>query len=654
MATYKYAPLNEHGQNEIRLMTLQPGAFHDRLRVGLQEVAFSLTTPPVYEALSYVWGSADDGRVPVQVCSPSGDHTVLVTQNLATALRHLRFDDRERVLWVDALCIDQSNLVERSQHVLKMGDVYKTGQRVVAWLGPESQDSSLALGTIARLAPLLEVDWRDWTLQPSAASGFESGSVTFSSGWLSVLPEEMRSVFHLISREWFERLWICQEIVLGGERSFISCGRKEIPWSSFRAVMYYMYLFKNQLIGDMDAHRFAERMSLILKLITLSPGVTLMDLRADVGMFRCSDPKDHIYGLLNLLHPWDQAIGITPNYSLALSQVYRNVALAWIGHHNSLEILSRCEIEAAAELPSWVPNWAIPPSIERRLQCPADVYHWSRLCSLPDVMDPDIDGLRISCQVLTTVEKVTVPGQLDYDDFLDWFYTVFPKSVHQSTYRGKGSLLEAYSRTICGNQLRDSFLPPNEWHMSQEECETAIKALLDTNTTDDRELSNCTELRFFLSQAIETLKGRCFFWGTDGYIGLAPQAAQPGDRVCHILGCYVPILLRSLGEELVNPCSVVGECYVHGLMHNEALFGDLPEYIRPVISYDEGCQGLQTQYLDKRNGQVQKEDPRVLELLVGMIDKGLIDNADVEEIFQREPTELLKSCGISLEYYTLV
>ncbi|KAI1747010.1 heterokaryon incompatibility protein-domain-containing protein [Xylaria castorea] len=652
MPAYKYTPLNKYGENGIRLMALQPGAFHDRLRIELQEVAFSLATPPVYEALSYVWGSADD-RVPVQMCSPSGEQTILVTQNLATALRHLRFDDRARALWVDALCIDQSNLVERSQQLLKMGDIYRTSRRVVAWLGPESEDSSLALDTISRLAPLLEVDWRDWRLKPSATSGFESGSATSSSGWLSVPPAEMRSIFHLISREWFERLWICQEIVLGGERSFISCGQKVVPWSSFRTVMYYMYLFENQLMGDQDAQPFAARMSLIVKLITLWPGVTFMDLRADVGMFKCSDPKDRIYGLLNLLHPWDQAIGITPDYSLEPSQVYRNVALAWISHYNSLEILSRCEIEAGVELPSWVPNWAVPPAIERRLQCPPDVYQWSRLCSLPAVMDPENEGLPISCKVLTTVEKVAAPDQLGDSDFQDWFCMLLPKSIRQNSYQGKESLLEAYSRTICCNELRDSFFPPNEWHISQQECETAVTELMVSGNSDDPDLSRSTELRLFLSQAVESLKGRCFFWSTDGYIGLGPQGAQPGDRVCNILGCSVPILLRPHPEP-ANRCSVVGECYVHGLMHNEGLFGDFPEYTRPVIRYDDECQGQRTQYQDKRNNQVQKEDPRVLQLLTDMVDKGLITNYDVEEIFQRKTTELLKVCGVSLEHYVLV
>ncbi|KAI1130765.1 heterokaryon incompatibility protein-domain-containing protein [Nemania abortiva] len=153
MAAYQYSPLNQDG---IRLTILCTGAFHDTLYIELQEVALSLTKPPVYEALSYVWGSTKD-RVPVQVSSPAGERTLMVTQNLATALRHLRFEDRLRVLWIDALCIDQSNLTERSRQVLKMGDIYRMSRRVVAWLGPESEDSSLALDTIARLAPSIEM-----------------------------------------------------------------------------------------------------------------------------------------------------------------------------------------------------------------------------------------------------------------------------------------------------------------------------------------------------------------------------------------------------------------------------------------------------------------------------------------------------------------
>lgn len=58
-----------------------------------------------------------------------------VRRNLADTLRHLRLVDTHRVLWVDAVCINQRNMAERSRDVTRMGLIYHQARRVVAWLG---------------------------------------------------------------------------------------------------------------------------------------------------------------------------------------------------------------------------------------------------------------------------------------------------------------------------------------------------------------------------------------------------------------------------------------------------------------------------------------------------------------------------------------
>ncbi|KAI0110384.1 heterokaryon incompatibility protein-domain-containing protein [Nemania sp. FL0031] len=648
MAAYQYSPFKQDG---IRLTTLRPGAPHETLCIELREVEISHTKPPDYEALSYVWGSTED-QVPVRVCSPAGESTLMVTQNLATALRHVRFKDRPRVLWVDALCIDQKNMAERSRQVLKMGDIYRMSKRVVAWLGPESEDSSLALDTIARFAPSIEIGQYDRRPQPSATSGFKLDIDTARIGWLTASPAEMRSIFRLISREWFERLWVCQEIALGESRSFLLCGQREILWVDFRAVMCYMHAFQDFLVEDLYAHSFSKRISLVFKLVSLQPGVSLMHLREDiVGVFKCDDPKDRVYALLSLVHPLDQAIGIIPDYSLTQSQVYRSTALAWIGHYKSLEILSCCEYQAGVDIPSWIPNWAVAPAIQRRLECRPDVHSWCRRYYPPTDVGSETEAFPISCKFLTTVERTASPGTLGRDDFLDWLRTLLPKHIREDSYLGIHSLLEAYCRTLCRDEIRESFFPPSVWDMPQKEGEKALTALLSDDYKHDDALWDY--VLFFLSRIEIGFKGRCFFWSTDGHIGLAPEAARPGDRVCNILGCYVPIVLRPRSES-DDRLSVVGQCYIHGLMHNEGLLGDFPEHIRPVIGYDTAFQGLRTQYQNTKNSEVRKEDPRVLKLLDDMVDKGLYTRQDVEQIHQWGTSKLLEYCCAGIQHCKLV
>lgn len=98
-----------------------------------------------YEALSYVWGSDGD---PGTVFVGSQRRTLRVTRNLDTALRHLRKPDCSRVMWIDALCIDQSNIKEQNRQVGYMCYIYWSTPRVVVWLGPQADDSDY---TVRRL-----------------------------------------------------------------------------------------------------------------------------------------------------------------------------------------------------------------------------------------------------------------------------------------------------------------------------------------------------------------------------------------------------------------------------------------------------------------------------------------------------------------------
>ena len=112
---------------------------------------------PTFEALSYTWGTHQDPKTafvdyqyPYHSSKPNTDRhfTTPIRQNLATALRALRDPNRSRTLWVDALCIDQNNQMERGSQVKHMSQIYKLAQRVVVWLGPSTSTTSIAMSTL--------------------------------------------------------------------------------------------------------------------------------------------------------------------------------------------------------------------------------------------------------------------------------------------------------------------------------------------------------------------------------------------------------------------------------------------------------------------------------------------------------------------------
>lgn len=116
-ASYHHAAFSD--QNSIRLLSLQPGPLKEAIRITLEEI--SIEKVHDFEALSYVW-DLQTPDCPV-FC---GEKQLLITKNCFDALQRLRFEDDLRLLWIDAICINQTCMREREQQVQLMGDVYST------------------------------------------------------------------------------------------------------------------------------------------------------------------------------------------------------------------------------------------------------------------------------------------------------------------------------------------------------------------------------------------------------------------------------------------------------------------------------------------------------------------------------------------------
>ena len=97
---YHYSPLNEE-LKEIRLITLHPGDFEADLEISIQIVRLTPEDPPIYEALSYFWGSIKS-MPDIKI----GDDDLAITKSLASVLRYLRYEEQARILWVDAICVN--------------------------------------------------------------------------------------------------------------------------------------------------------------------------------------------------------------------------------------------------------------------------------------------------------------------------------------------------------------------------------------------------------------------------------------------------------------------------------------------------------------------------------------------------------------------
>lgn len=136
--TFNYEPLNKDIE-EIRLIALQP-CTSPTDAIECKIIKATLSDRPQYEALSYMWGPEADPQV---IKIDGKKHQI--RYNLWLTLKQLRLTGEERVLWIDAICINQDDVKERNHQVSFMSSLYSKAHCVIAWLGPETETSHEAI-----------------------------------------------------------------------------------------------------------------------------------------------------------------------------------------------------------------------------------------------------------------------------------------------------------------------------------------------------------------------------------------------------------------------------------------------------------------------------------------------------------------------------
>ncbi|KLU91268.1 hypothetical protein MAPG_09789, partial [Magnaporthiopsis poae ATCC 64411] len=208
----------------IRLLTLNSGAketnevecrlFEGEISQGQVlrvENGVVLDEVVSYEALSWSWGTREP-RYQVLIRKGDERHEKEASPSLVWALRYLRYPNRDRVLWIDALCIDQKNVEEKNHQVQMMSQIYSYADSVCIWLGLDDRNTRMAIKFIQR--EILKLEQFDALCQDPANS------------------QKWQSLLLLMQKPWFFRRWVVQEIALA-KRATIYCGPDQIDWKDF-------------------------------------------------------------------------------------------------------------------------------------------------------------------------------------------------------------------------------------------------------------------------------------------------------------------------------------------------------------------------------------------------------------------------------------
>jgi hypothetical protein len=187
---------------EIRLLELLPGSQNDPIECTL--LTTTLKDETWFEALSYTWGDPQGPRGSISIDRVQ----ISVSQNLFDALSHLRNDIQSRTLWVDAICINQTDLLEKTHQVQLMARIYSSAHRVIIWLGLEEDDSGFFMDTLQQLAER-KID-------------SNAGVLRSERFW--------RSFKAFTDRPWWWRVWVVQEAAMAAKDPVIYCGFLTISW----------------------------------------------------------------------------------------------------------------------------------------------------------------------------------------------------------------------------------------------------------------------------------------------------------------------------------------------------------------------------------------------------------------------------------------
>ena len=379
-----YEPLNP-ALVEIRLLDLLPSKKPESdIQCKLRTVSLigGLQQSGGFEALSYTWGDPT-----IQKHIIVNDQQVKVTQNLETFLRQRRHDSETVSLWVDAVCINQQDLDEKNAQIPLMNLIYAFANRLTVWLGPEADDSSHAMETLHDLG----------STSPYEKLGLLSHRST-------------QALQKLLGRPWWTRVWIIQELAIGGmgikiDRLELRCGPSTIPWRATVVAAARIRAHQDDLrqpfpnitnILELDSLRETAHRFLQLVGRPISQDFSF-DLLCRYRHFAATNPRDKLYAIINMFarharqqHPTRYDVDVRDVFiAYAVHQVTKSNAST----NNStsdvdgdapcldaLEILRHCGPNTR-DIPSWVPDWSTPlpciPLPARRLQRHFDVPWWS-------------------------------------------------------------------------------------------------------------------------------------------------------------------------------------------------------------------------------------------------------------------------------------
>ncbi|KAM7187873.1 Heterokaryon incompatibility protein (HET) domain containing protein [Rhypophila sp. PSN 637] len=603
-----YQPLPPHLGRVIRLIAVSlplPGPPPSSILTAHLEV-HPLDSAPSYNAISYVWGSSDyhlNGSFPgASAAIRCNDALFPVTPNLHWALLRAAITSSKLYLWADAICINQSDLSERGSQVSFMGDIYARAERVLVCMGdPPATSPPISILALSRLintlAPLVNAN-------PGAQVPSEVLDTIPLRAW--------QALSEILKCSWFQRVWVLQEVGMASEQPVVLYGfpssfhvgknglNHEFGYGDLMAVVESVKRRKELVIwygfGSLRIHgEWAGSWGHDSPTGT-EKKMTFYDLIDHASLLSCQDPRDRIYAFLG--HPLaprhaDGSPKIKPDYTKPVNELYLQVSKICLEEIVGLRALVTVEHTPQSlqdGFPSWMTRWHIAGIWNNISRLPEQIFS----AGGPDEpgYKPIIDGNALYLEgvlvdklwrcftVYSPLPDSSVTGPSFSDPWSDdgasvdlgqllMFLTAsgnhgIPPCAYGSDVN---TGLMAFAMTICaagsGEPVDGAVYLEGLLRLVAIDSFLRTNARSALNAASDEAVGGVA----FWRELSSACAGRSFAMTERGRYCLVPQIARPGDQICVVRRLDVPVLMRAEATRR----ALLGEIYVYGLMHGEAL-----------------------------------------------------------------------------------
>jgi len=525
---------------------------------------------------------------------------IKVSKNCKDALQKLRYRDRERFLWVDAIAINQQDNEEKSHQVAFMGKIYKSADRALIWLGEASslRDpyfnlplSDLFFDYVQHMAAEIR-DCKDTKKDPKTSPLYTNllaqGAALVSRQESSPL---IQGFLEVVRRPWWERVWVVQEAALV-KTATIFCGGRQIEhsdisdfWSVIRNDMSHNSGLTYSLLDGFKHHM--DAVTLVRERIdTIGHAKALAKVLDKCRRLQSTDRRDRVYAMLGMFGDFQKDLP-QPNYQSRSQGLFAEMTVKFLTLLDGLQILGNAtNVNTTDDLPSWAVDFARRP----KFHCAVidHVYQTSPRDSLPCFkVCKDFKELKIAGR---HIDRIKTLPKAPLEGYHNPYIPLKALLGYQQSCK-VGQMLESYHtgedpvdvlwRTMCWDVDGEYSCPASS--SLRRPFENFRNSLLSGKSAEEIEPELLSDEAHDFNDICVHSMPLCIT--EKGFLGSVPWSAEEGDDIVVFSGGELPFVIRRRegeGEgEDGEGYRFIGSCYVHGIMHGEAVpqsFGEDMEW----------------------------------------------------------------------------